>query len=92
MSMDVFLIINRLIEFMRSERERFVVPALLSACYIILCLLLERPVLGLIFHLFMEGVSPCRLENGLICYNEIGRTTDCQSKYTQHNINMQFMT
>jgi len=76
---------------MSSEVRRFVVSALLTACYIILCLLSERPVIGMIFHLLTEGVSPCRLENGPICYNEIRRTTYCQSKYTQHGINMQFM-
>jgi len=63
---------------MSSEVRRFVVSALLTACYIILCLLSERPVIGMIFHLLTEGVSPCRLENGPICYNEIRRTTYCR--------------
>ena len=84
----VCLIINRLTECKRSERGRFGV----SACYVILFLPSKRPVLSLIFHLFTEGVPPCRVENGLICYNEIGWTSDCQSKYTQLKINLQFTT
>jgi len=39
----------------------------------------ERGILGLIFHLITEGVSPCSVENGFICYNEISRTADCRN-------------
>jgi len=76
-------------DYMTSQRF---VLAPLSTCYIILWLLSERGILGFIFHLLTEGVSACRLENGLVCYNEISWTADCfQSKYTTQFMRMKRM-